>query len=329
MPAQPTKLLLIRPEGAPPERLDKLLVAELQQQNLPISRARLKRLFAEQKIMLNGRTAPPSHELGHGPFEVLIHADLALHSRAPQAQASERGSFLPVLFEDEDLLILHKSSGIPSVPLEESETETAVGAALARCPEIHSVGFGGLEPGILHRLDTGTSGVLLFAKNQAEFDRLRGAWKTTAVRKFYRALCQSDSPLPIVPAELTPWLAHDAHSSKRMKEFTPGKTPESWIRGKPLPTHTELRELVAQSALPEGILIDLEVEILTGVMHQIRCTLASIGWPLLGDSIYGGAPSERLWLHAERLEIPLKTGLKLCIHAALPANWLIAPIRRK
>src|ERR671925_567284 len=89
-----------------------------------------------------------------------------------KALLSKRGPFLPMIYEDETLLVIHKASGVPSVPHDEDETETAVGAALAHTSALIGIGNRPLEPGLLHRLDTGTSGLLVFAKSQAEFTRL-------------------------------------------------------------------------------------------------------------------------------------------------------------
>src|SRR5690606_29289920 len=87
-----------------------------------------------------------------------------------EALPSPEGSFITVIYEDEDLLVLNKPSGIPSVPHSAVETKTAVGSALAHYPRLAGVGTRPLEPGLLHRLDTGTSGCLAFAKNAAAFD---------------------------------------------------------------------------------------------------------------------------------------------------------------
>jgi 23S rRNA-/tRNA-specific pseudouridylate synthase len=89
------------------------------------------------------------------------------------------------------------------------------------------------------------------------------------------------------------------------------------IRGKPLPAQTWIHRV------REGTqgMHDFEIQITTGVMHQIRCHLASQGWPILGDPIYRGNPSSRLWLHAWKLEIPLASGARLALQSTLPVDW--------
>jgi 23S rRNA pseudouridine1911/1915/1917 synthase len=296
-------------------RLDVALLAELQKVAPYVSRASLKPWFKAGHVLLNERPAPASHLLRRGTHEVrlLRWSDSLAHG--PRAQASQEGAFLPVVYEDDDLLVLHKLTGIPSVPQDGEEGRTAVGAALAYLPSLQSIGRGGFEPAILHRLDTGTSGLLVFAKTSAEFDRLRALWRDGHVNKTYRALTRTTAALPSLPLQIDYPLGHDAKSARRMVALLPGRARE--IRGEPIPALTHLRRV---REINPGY-YDLEVEIVTGVMHQIRCHLAALGLPLLGDEIYRGVPSSRLWLHAWRLAIPLHGGQTLTLEAALPPQW--------
>lgn len=323
-----------------PGRLDLLLLAELQRELGPgLSRARLKGFFRSGRILLQNRPAEPSTWLDIGRYPIAIEGADALSAASPVARASLQGSFLPIVYEDRDLLVLNKQSGVPSVPQDPQESETAVGSALAHDPALAGVGRAGLEPGLLHRLDTGTSGLLAFARTQEAFDRLHAAWKSQGVRKVYRALAapMAASPLAAAPragaytipftARIT--LGHDARSSKRMialPPLAPGHSASdaryrlSQIRGKPLEsvTHIVKSEKIKAASSP---LCDYRIEIETGFMHQIRCTLAHLGSPILGDPIYGGPPSSRLWLHAWQLHLPLPQGGELWLESALPENW--------
>lgn len=229
------------------------------------------------------------------------------------------GCFLPVVYEDSELLILHKSSGVHSLPLSPTETHSAVSAALAHVPTLAGVGRGGLEPGLLHRLDQGTSGLLVFAKNQLEYDRLRELWKKGGVQKVYRTwvgISPLAEPLTTFPKVIRTPLAHSAKSSKRMIAVT-SKMLERQIRGKPLPAVTRIKACHRKGEL----MADLEIEIETGVMHQIRCHLASLGMPILGDTTYGKTTAKRLLLHAWRLALPLQSGVLLKLEAELPEEW--------
>lgn len=244
---------------------------------------------------------------------------------------------IPIIYENDNLLVLNKPSGIPSIPHHIDEKETAVGAALRHFPGLQSlasVSYKPLEPGLLHRLDTGTSGLLLFAKTLPEYQRMRELWRENKVQKIYRALiapkahptppealCQA--PLQ-VPMTIQISLAHDARSKRRMRVVLPGSRQSS-LRGKPLTAITHILRLHPipdlQKSSQAPLAMDVELQIKTGVMHQIRCHLAYLGWPVIGDTIYHGIPSSRLWLHAWKLVIPLTHKKLLKIQAPLPEEW--------
>ncbi len=234
---------------------------------------------------------------------------------------------ISIIYDDEDLFVLDKPTGTPSAPLRSEEKATAVDFAVSRFPQIVNIGrhlngkLKTLEPALLHRLDTGTSGLIVFAKTQIEFDRLIEVWKNREIQKYYRALVCPTAPLPNLsegPLRLDFPIAHDARSVKKMIALTSQNTfRKNQIRGKPYSAITDILSL--QSF--RGLLADFEIKIETGVMHQIRCQLATKGWPIIGDKIYKGPPSDRLWLHAWRLKIPLKSGALLELEAPLPLNW--------
>lgn len=240
--------------------------------------------------------------------------------------------FLPVVYEDAELLILHKASGVPSLPHSSEETQTAVNAALARDAGLSVVGRSGLEPGLLHRLDTGTSGLLAFARTPESFDRLRTAWKTREVEKVYRALCRRADPSAqsLRPGQVLDHpIGRSAKSSRRMlvQPAPPRRPPR--IRGPWLPA---LTRVIAVRELEAGLL-DVTIIIETGVMHQIRAHLADAGWPIEGDPVYGARrdpssaapPTGRLWLHAWKLSLPGEADTRLELVARLPEGWPECP----
>ncbi|MCM2322866.1 MAG: RluA family pseudouridine synthase [Oligoflexia bacterium] len=320
----PTLLIELKiapgPKDSGETRLDILLLPRVREQAPRLSRAGLKELFRAGAIRLEGRALAASERLGPGTYRIAVtdFPPEALTSAA--ARPAQQGPFLPMVFEDDRLLVLDKRSGVASVPHSPDETETAVGAALAHHPALAGIGRGGLEPGLLHRLDTGTSGLLAFAKTEEEFARLRRIWSQGEVIKTYRAIVSPKAGSPSsplrAPQELHLQLAHDPDSAKRMVALLPGRKIRH--RGKPLESFTRI---VEAHALAGGSL-DLEIQIRTGVMHQIRCTLAALGWPIEGDQIYRGAQAPRLWLHAWRLGLPAKEkGAPLELEAPLPENW--------
>lgn len=284
-----------------------------------ITRRQLKQLFEEGKVLLHGVPTKPSRLLSPGQqYEVIILGWNPAKPKSIHAHPSLKGSFIPVVYEDQNLLILHKPTGVPSAPHKSSETETAVGSALAHFPDLIHAEGSPLEPGLIHRLDTGTSGLLLFTKNKEEYLRVKTLWQNREVKKTYRALVDLKNPLRPFPLTLNAPLAHDAKSSTRMIALNNNlKMRSTQYRGTPLKAVTHLLEGIKLNKS----LADLTLELETGVMHQIRCHLASQGWPIVGDFVYKGPRSERLWLHAWRLELSLKSGTVLNLEAKLPEGW--------
>ncbi|HTL12490.1 MAG TPA: RluA family pseudouridine synthase [Bdellovibrionota bacterium] len=244
-----------------------------------------------------------------------------------------------VLYRDRDLLVLDKPAGLPSAPLPkdaprasgraESEGGTAVELALSTCPELAGVsapGRAGHEFGLLHRLDTDTSGCLAFALNSAAFARYLADWKERRVRKIYRAVVQPTGSGPGELPQVLDWpLAHTTKGRRRMRALVPGvRVPRGGTRGKPVAALTRILE-----ARGEGRVSDLTIEIETGALHQIRCHLEAAGMPIVGDPVYTATPSpegSRLWLHAWKLTFPSKEkgDQDLTIEAPLPQDWPVA-----
>jgi 23S rRNA pseudouridine1911/1915/1917 synthase len=283
-------------------RADLLLLKELQKIAPTLSRAQLKTLFQSERVLLNSRPLSASHLFAPGEYTLVLQ-DWSFDASSPVPRPSE--STVPrILYEDENIFALDKPSGMPSVPLSAEETDSAVSAALKHLGsyetflEIGRHARHPLEGGILHRLDTGTSGVLVFAKSIEEFERLKKAWKTPLVRKFYRALVPA-STYATPPFVIDSEIAHDAKSSKKMISLP----SQSRIRGNPLPAKTRILAIHPHKS---GLEVSIEIE--TGVMHQIRVHLASVGLPILGDPLYGVKTDSRLMLHHERLDLPLRSG---------------------
>jgi 23S rRNA-/tRNA-specific pseudouridylate synthase len=247
------------------------------------------------------------------PLSILL-SELDLLPPMPAVGAE----YLKILFENDDYLAVDKPEGIPSAPLRSDDPDSVVQRVLAQRPAMPILRGNPLEPGLVHRLDTGTSGVLLFAKSEAAFAAIDRMWNSGRVRKVYRALTSEGSALKMGRIELA--LGHDAKSKKRMRAVSnPGDLKK--IRGEPTKSVSEILT-VKRIAMRDGSAVsDVEMRIETGVHHQIRATLAHLGTPILGDPTYGGAPSERVWLHAWKLVLPENSGKSLEIIAPLPPTW--------
>lgn len=205
---------------------------------------------------------------------------------------------MEILFQDKNILAINKPAGIASVLQKNSVKAAIVTEVFEKFPEIARVGRVALEGGLLHRLDTETSGVLLFARTNAAFEFYKKNWRNE-ILKTYRALVASEFPLEKLPWVIIRPLGHSKKSSKKMTWYLKS------MRGRPRSAQTTIL-----SGKRNKNFCDLEIEINSGVMHQIRAHLASIRFPILGDELYGSkevSPWRRLALHSYQMKF--KNGL--------------------
>ena len=284
--------------GADAVRLDTFLRGALP----AMSRRLVRRLIAEGAVCVNGRPAAKGVRVAPGDRVTL--PDL------PATITPEPGLALAVLHEDDALVALDKPGGIPGHALDPRQRGTAAAFLLARYPEMADVGDP-LAPGLVHRLDSGTSGLLVAARTRAAHCALRAALRARAVEKRYLAWVAGDASA-LDGARVALPLAHDPHDRRRMLPAT--------ARVRAWPAETRLAIVAAGR---ERSLV--EATILTGVTHQVRVHLAARGHPVLGDVLYGGAPAGlprgRHALHAAGLTLPHPTdGRPLSLSALLPAD---------
>ncbi len=272
--------LLFRP---PAQRLDKFLATELPE----FSRSRLQGLIKDGFVTVNGCPAQKAGQMLERPAMV----ELLVPPTEPSALAAEPIP-LEILFENQDLIIVNKPAGMVVHPAAGHASGTLVQAALAHAPEIEGIG-GEKRPGVVHRLDKDTSGIILLAKNDAAHRWLQDQFRLRRVEKVYLALVDGKPPTPKGRIE-APVGRHPTRR-KQMAITAPGKGREAV---------SEYRTLESFSAHTL-----LEVRPLTGRTHQIRLHLAFIGCPVVGDTIYGKKkatlPLQRHFLHAFQLTIRL------------------------
>jgi len=273
-----------------PARLDTLLRVVLP----ATSRRLIRALVADGSVRVNGRYASKGSRVAEGD---LIEIP-ALGGLTP-----EPGMPLVILHEDPSIVAIDKPGGVPGHALDPRERGSVAGALLARYPELGAVGDP-LTAGLVHRLDTGTSGVLLAARTPDVYRALREAFRLQQVTKQYVAIVEGH---PTSETTIETPLAHDPGDRRRMRPAT--RNDRAW------PTRTEITRVETF-----GPFARVTLTLRTGVTHQARVHLALLGHPVLGDLVYGGPPilsPGRHALHAQRLEVPARG---LLIEAPLPAD---------
>ena len=229
-----------------------------------LSRSRLKALIIEgQATVAAQRVTDPAHAVQPGQVYT-VHAPPAV-SATPAAQAID----FPILFEDRDLLVLDKPAGLVVHPAPGNEDGTLVNALLAHCGGSLAIG-GERRPGIVHRLDKDTSGVMVVAKTDLAMAALAEAFATRSLERTYTALCWG-VPSPS-EGSIEGAIGRDPRERKRMAVVLRG--------GKAALTHYRVR----QSWQAAVALVELKLA--TGRTHQIRVHLAAEGHPIVGDPVY-------------------------------------------
>ena len=264
------------------ERLDRHVAARL---DLP--RNQIQKWIRDGLVLVNGKEAKPSADTEAGD-----RIDCRPPERRDDRVQPEPGD-LKVLHEDADLVVLDKPAGLTVHPGAGRSTGTLAHHLLAHYPEMAGVGGEG-RPGIVHRLDQGTSGVIVVARTPAAYLRLARAFASREVEKRYLAIVYGE-PSPrsgMVDAPI------GRHATKR-KEMT--------VRPDGRPARTAWRTLAAAA----GIAL-VELDLLTGRTHQIRVHMKHLGHPLVGDPVYG----EARWKALPRpVQAPLRDFPRPALHA--------------
>jgi 23S rRNA pseudouridine1911/1915/1917 synthase len=254
-------------------RLDVFLARRL----AAFSRRECTALIAERRVLLNGRLAPKG---------VRVQARDLVSMSLPFTPAALPALPVTIEYSDDSIIIVNKPSGFPSVALRHTDTHTVANFLIAQFPETVGAGSRLLEAGLVHRLDTETSGLLLAARTPAAYTALREQFRSRSVGKHYLAIVKGTLK---GEGQITHRLEPTGPRGQRMRLSTSEQGQEAFTRYAPmefLPHHTIVRLTIS-----------------TGVRHQIRVHLATFGHPIVGDKIYGEIDqlATRLCLHAETL----------------------------
>ncbi|MBX3189300.1 MAG: RluA family pseudouridine synthase [Labilithrix sp.] len=268
-------------------RLDKAIVALVE----GASRARVKRAIEDGAVRVNGRVLAKGGVVAEGD---VIEVDEAAIRSGEGPCAPEPDAPLQVHFSTPKVLVVEKRAGQPTAPLRGDETGTLANALVGHHPELAAIGYSPREPGIVHRLDTETSGLVVVARTAEAFEALREALKAEKIGKEYLLVCASEGLADAGSIE------HPiANHPKDKRRVYPCVHPRDVMRYAPRPASTSYRveKRVGAWAL-------VRAEAARAIRHQIRAHFAAIEHPLAGDVLYGAEPApglERHALHAARV----------------------------
>jgi 23S rRNA pseudouridine1911/1915/1917 synthase len=288
------------------ERLDRYLVRT----GLAASRRQARELLANGLVRVNGRILTKGH--------AVEPSDRVQVEQAYEGPALKSNPEIPlaVLFEDPAMLVVDKPGLLPCHPIRRDERETLMNAVVARFPETADAGDKPLEGGLVHRLDNGTSGALIIARNPASFAFLRSAIRGGRIERHYLALLSGH---PGATLELTAPIAHHPKNRRKMIVVHEHVGAQGRVAARPALTIVEPIRRIGASTL-------VRVIPKSGTRHQIRAHLADAGFPLMGDELYGGPPLAhlppgRFFLHLSRMRVVSPAGGGQCtIEAPLPSD---------
>ena len=268
-----------------------------------VSRSRVQALIKSGRITVNGAVVKASAAVQPGWTAVVD-----IPPPEPVAVMAQNIP-LAVLYEDADVVVINKPPGLVVHPAAGHASGTLVNAILYHCGDLAGIG-GELRPGIVHRLDRDTSGVMVVAKNQKAMESLSAQFKARTVAKEYLAVV-AGVPRPLA-GRIETLIGRSAHDRKKMTART--------TSGRPAVSRYEVVEVLCGASLAR-------VKIETGRTHQIRVHMAHIGHPVVGDPQYGRTrvampvPVTRQMLHARQLAFDHPaTGVRMSFEAPLPSD---------
>ncbi len=285
------------------QRLDRYLTSQLEH----LSRTAVQQLISDELVMVNDRPSKAGYVLR-------LHDDVCVlqtHPLVQESSAKPQDLPLDVIYEDSDLLIINKAAGMVVHPAPGHHEDTLVNALLARYPELQVVGDD-TRPGLVHRLDRDTSGLMIVARNARALTALGEQMKRHEIIKRYVALVEGVVSLD--QGSIDAPIGRDRRNRQQMAITV--------VQSRAARTHFRVIQRFAHHTL---LLLQLE----TGRTHQIRVHLKAIGYPVVGDPVYGSGSTafrkrfhlERQFLHASQLKFTHPTtGEVLEFEAPLPSD---------
>lgn len=303
------KVLVAEDSNLP--RLDVFVTSHFQK----IPRTKIQQAIASGEIKLNDQVVKPSQKVKQNDRVIVrIATQTKLKTIRPQTEIK-----IEIVEKNKDFIVINKPLGISVHPNDHEHENTVVNWALAYYPQIRDVGESSFRPGIVHRLDKDTSGLLIIALNQNSFVFFKKLFATRKIEKTYQALCwglfaKKEGQIQTLIGK------SKANPTKQATSANPGKL----INPKESLTIYRLLDKGNQMSLVEAMPI-------TGRKHQIRIHLQSISHPIVGDKLYctkdfdqKNMQHERLMLHCKKLVFEYKDGKKFVLSSQPPLNFKIS-----
>ena len=257
-------------------RIDKFLPERLE-----LTRTRIQQLIKDENILVNGKKTKPAYKIEENDMVKVVIPELETVEIKPENIDIE------IIYEDNDLAVINKRAGIVVHPANGHYSGTLVNAILYHIKDLSGIN-GEIRPGIVHRLDKDTSGLLIIAKNDKAHLKLSQMFHDKTVKKTYLAILKGK--LNQKSGRIVTQIGRDKNDRKKMtviNDLNSGKTAITNY------------EVISQAE--KFTLVKVHIE--TGRTHQIRVHMKYLGYPILGDSVYGRPDSEkRQMLHAYKLE---------------------------
>lgn len=290
------------------ERLDVFLARKYPE----MSRSHLQKLITAEEVLINGKSRKANYKLSEGELVSLCLPEPEVINISPENIP------LDILYEDSDIIVINKPRGMVVHPAAGVTTGTLVNALLAHCDDLSGIN-GVIRPGIVHRLDKDTSGVMVAAKNDVAHINLSEQIKNKTAKRVYWAIVFGN--IKESSGTINGDIGRNPNDRQKMAIVT--------ANGKPATTKFKVLERFGQYTL-------IECRLLTGRTHQIRVHMTSIGHPLVGDPKYGRGKSpfkiQGQALHSLNLTlVHPKTGEEMIFEAPLPEDMkkILSAMRSK